>query len=77
MIMLPSGFEPESSAREAEMIGRTTLRELIRNSTSKIKPFLNLGPTGVIVKNTSFQTNPLKKGFIVEKHIFSNVSVFH
>ena len=25
--MLPSGFEPESSAREAEMIGRTTLRE--------------------------------------------------
>ena len=25
--MLQSGFEPESSAREAEMIGRTTLLE--------------------------------------------------
>ena len=25
--MLPPGFEPESSARKAEMIGRTTLRE--------------------------------------------------
>jgi hypothetical protein len=25
--VLPSGFEPESSAREAEMIGRTTLQE--------------------------------------------------
>ena len=25
--MLPSGFEPEYTAREAVMIGRTTLRE--------------------------------------------------
>lgn len=29
--MLPPGFEPESSPREGEMIGRTTLQEHINN----------------------------------------------
>ena len=29
--MLRPGFEPESSARKAEMIGRTTLPELMKN----------------------------------------------
>jgi hypothetical protein len=30
--MLQSGFEPESQAREARMIGRTTLLEHVKNN---------------------------------------------
>ena len=39
--MLRPGFEPESSARKAEMIGRTTPRE----HTNDYK-FSNMGPMG-------------------------------
>lgn len=33
--MLPPGFEPEYTAREAVMIGRTTLREHIEELSSR------------------------------------------
>ena len=33
-MMLPSGFEPESSARKAGMIGRTTLQEQITDGVA-------------------------------------------
>ena len=39
--MLRPGFEPESSARKAEMIGRTTPPEQMH-----IKVFSNMGPMG-------------------------------
>jgi hypothetical protein len=35
--MLPSGFEPESPARKAGMIGRTTLREHFSGSPDQIR----------------------------------------
>ena len=38
--MLRPGFEPESSARKAEMIGRTTPPEQLTNK------FSNMGPMG-------------------------------
>ena len=41
MKMLRPGFEPESSARKAEMIGRTTLPELLIK-----KLHMKVGPMG-------------------------------
>ena len=40
--MLRPGFEPESSARKAEMIGRTTPPE--HTNTNKV--LVNMGPMG-------------------------------
>ena len=38
-LVLPPGFEPGCSAREAEMMGRTTLQELIWPSRVKLNNF--------------------------------------
>ena len=42
--MLRPGFEPESSARKAEMIGRTTPSE--QKNTNAIKQDYAMGPMG-------------------------------
>ena len=42
--MLRPGFEPESSARKAEMIGRTTLSEQIRTKKIGHQFLFKMGP---------------------------------
>lgn len=41
VVVLPPGFEPEYSAREAEMIGRTTLREHLASGHTSVLSFIN------------------------------------